>query len=217
MDVCAWCVRVCVCVCVCLGRRRRTGVLSACGLLVFIWYEWTCVGVHCYRTLCNLTAAMPDKRMRPIAKQEPGTGGAQELLQQQQAESAAGERDGQHRRVEDDGGVEFGLQLLRANAEVHAVALQWMEREMAMGEQLLQAKAQVTELRAAIMIKDATLQAKDAALKAKDSVHKAEVALLESKLQSKEAALQTEILGRYAAPGKHLVGAPYSAASNLNL
>ena len=28
----------------------------------------------------NLTAAMPDKRMRPIVKQEPGADGAQELL-----------------------------------------------------------------------------------------------------------------------------------------
>jgi hypothetical protein len=29
---------------------------------------------------CNLTAAMPDKRTRPIVKQEPGSDGAQEML-----------------------------------------------------------------------------------------------------------------------------------------
>ena len=39
------------------------------------------------------------------------------------------------------------MQLLRANAEAQRFALQGMEREKAMGEQLLQAKAQVAELR----------------------------------------------------------------------
>jgi hypothetical protein len=58
-----------------------------------------------------------------------------------------------------------------------------VERERALGEQLLrakeellQAKAQVAELRAEIGIKDAALEAKDKA-------HKYEVALLELKLQ----------------------------------
>jgi len=62
---------------------------------------------------------MPDKRMRPIVKQEPGADGAQELQQQQQA---AGEtqREGRRRRGdigEEGAGTELEMQLLRANAE----------------------------------------------------------------------------------------------------
>ena len=88
---------------------------------------------------------MPDKRMRPIVKQEPGADGAQELQQQQ---GAAGEtqREGRRRRgdmVEEGAGTELEMQLLRANAEAQAFALQGMERERALGEELLQAKAQV--------------------------------------------------------------------------
>jgi hypothetical protein len=128
-------------------------------------------------TTCNLTAAIPDKRMRPIVKQEHGADGAQQLLQQQTAAAAAaGEREGP------GAGTELEMQLLRANAEAQAFALQGMERERAMAEELLQSKAQVAELRADIRIKDAALEAHAA-------VHKAEVGLLESKLQSKEAAL----------------------------
>ena len=70
----------------------------------------------------NLTAAMPDKRMRPIVKQEPGADGAQELPPPPQAAAAA------------------------AAAEAQAFALQGIERERSMAEQLLQAKAQVAEL-----------------------------------------------------------------------
>jgi hypothetical protein len=182
---------------------------------------------------------MPDKRMRPIVKQEPGTDGAQELPKA--AATGAGEResDGQHHdRVEDERGVVPGLRLLRANAEVQAVALQWMERERAMEEELLQSKAHVAQLLAQIRIKDAALESevrsreakdavhkahvvlleskllsKDDALEAKDAAHKAKVAILESELLSKEAALQAQIFGRYAAPGKHLVSGPYPAAS----
>ena len=79
---------------------------------------------------------MPDKRMRPIVKQEPGADGAQELQQQQEA---AGEtqREGRRRRGdmgEEGAGTELEMQLLRANAEAQAFALQGMERERAMGE-----------------------------------------------------------------------------------
>ena len=102
--------------------------------------------------------------------------------------------------------TELEVQLLRADVEAHAFALQGMERERAMAEELLQAKAQVAELRAEIRIRDAALEAKDA-------THKAKFALIESELQSKEAALQAQIFGRYAAPGKHLVSGPYPAAS----
>jgi hypothetical protein len=171
-------------------------------LLVLIGYDVTWCG-SLVSDACSLTAAMPDKRMRPIVKQETGSDCAQELPQQQAAAAAAaGQRDGQHHRVEDEGGVELGLQLLRANVDVQAIVLQWMERERAMAEQLLQAKAHVAELRAEIRIKDAALEAKDA-------THKAKFALLESELQSKGAALQAQIFGRYAAPGKHLVSGPY--------
>ena len=90
---------------------------------------------------------MPDKRMRPIVKQEPGTGGAQEPLPpppppQAAAAAATGEREGRRRRGdmgEEDAGVELEMQLLRANAEAQAFALQGMERERVMAEQLLQA------------------------------------------------------------------------------
>jgi hypothetical protein len=149
--------------------------------------------------LCNRSAAMPDKRMRPIVKQEPGADGAQQLQQQQAAAAAggAGEREGRRRRGdmgEEGAGTEMEVQLLRANAEAQAFALQGMERERAlgdqllrakeellqrekaMGEELLQAKVQVAELRAEIRIRDAALEAKDKA-------HKAEVAVLELKLQ----------------------------------
>jgi hypothetical protein len=42
---------------------------------------------------------MPDKRMRPIVKQEPGADGTQQQHQHQQV--AAGERDGQRRSEKD--------------------------------------------------------------------------------------------------------------------
>ena len=134
---------------------------------------------------------MPDKRMRPIVKQEPGGGDAQQL----QAAAAATGGSRQRRRGdagEEGAGAELELQLLRANAEAQAFALQGMERERALGEQLLrakeellQAKVQVAELRAEIRIKDAVHQAQQ---EAKDAVHKAEVAVLESKLQSSAPA-----------------------------
>jgi hypothetical protein len=80
---------------------------------------------------------------------------------------------------------------------------EWLEQARAMGEQLLQAKAELAELRAEIRIKDAALEAKgrvhqseleakDAALQAKDRVHKAEAALLEFKLQGKDALLEAK-------------------------
>ncbi len=86
---------------------------------------------------------MPDKRMRPIVKQEPGADGAQELLPPPQAAAAAaaaGEMEGRRRRGdmgEEGVGTEMEVQLLRANAEVQAFALQGMEREKAISEELL--------------------------------------------------------------------------------
>jgi hypothetical protein len=184
------------------------GVLGACSLLVFIGYDVK-LDLHWCSLVsdaCSLTAAMPDKRMRPIVKQEPGAGCAQELPQQQQAAAtAAGEREGQHHRIEDEaaeGGVELGLQLLRANADVQAIALQWMERERAMGEELLQSKAQVAELRAEIRIKDAALESEVRSREAKDAVHKAHVVLLESKLLSKDDALEAKDAAHKAVKAK---------------
>ena len=46
------------------------------------------------------TATMPGKRMRPLIKEEPGVGGAQEAQQQQ---AAAAEREGRQRRGEEEG------------------------------------------------------------------------------------------------------------------
>ncbi len=57
------------------------GVLGACSLLVFIGYDVK-LDLHWCSLVsdaCSLTAAMPDKRMRPIVKQEPGADCAQEL------------------------------------------------------------------------------------------------------------------------------------------
>ena len=101
---------------------------------------------------------MPDKRMRPIVKEEPGAGGAQQQQQQQQQHGAAAEyRDGQRRRVEEEaqGGAGLLLQLLRTNADAQAFAVQVLEQARATGEQLLQAKAELAELRAEIRIKEA--------------------------------------------------------------
>jgi hypothetical protein len=156
---------------------------------------------------CNLT--MPDKRMRPIVKQEPSGDGAQALPQQQQGEEL-GQREGQRRRGGEEGRAELEvqLQLLRA----HAFSLQGMERERLMGEALLQAKAQVAELLAEIRIKDAALEAKDALHKALLEVAtlKAEVAVQKLQLQSSTAApTSSPYLGRYAAPGKHIVSVPF--------
>jgi hypothetical protein len=95
---------------------------------------------------------MPDKRMRPIVKQEPGADGAQELPPPPEAAAAAAaaarEREGRRRRGdmgEEGAGTELEVQLLRANAEAQAFALQGMERERAMAEQLLQAKEQLLQ------------------------------------------------------------------------
>jgi hypothetical protein len=95
-----------------------------------------------------------------MVKQEPGADGAQE---------AACEREGRRRRgdmgeVQEEAGTELEVQLLRANAEALAFALQGMERERAMAEQLLQrermiaeellqTKVQVAELRADMRLK----------------------------------------------------------------
>jgi hypothetical protein len=110
---------------------------------------------------------MPDKRMRPIVKQEPGADGAQ---QQQQQQVAAGERDGQRRSVEKEaraaGGLEQQLQSLRAYADAQAFVFQGLSQEVrAMEEQLLRATAEVAELKAEIRIKDAALEAKDALIR----------------------------------------------------
>jgi hypothetical protein len=129
---------------------------------------------------------MPDKRMRPIVKQEPGADGAQELppLQQQQV-AAAREQDVQRRMAEDERGEELQLQLLRANAQAQAFALQGMERERAMGEELLQAKAQIAEVRAEVAVLESKLQSKEAVLQAtlqsKDAVIAANIAVIEAK------------------------------------
>jgi hypothetical protein len=156
---------------------------------------------------------MPNKRMRPIVKQEPSGDGAQALPQQQQG-AELGEREGQRRRGGEEGRAELEvqLQLLSANAGAQAFALQGMERERLMGEALLQAKAQVAELLAEIRIKEAALEAKDAVHKALLEVAtlKAEVAVQKLQLQSSTAApTASPYLGRYAAPGKHIVSVPF--------
>ena len=79
----------------------------------------------------------------------------------------------------------------------------------AMGEELLQAKAQVAELLVDIKIKDAALDAKVA-------VHKAEVALLEYKLLSKEAALGLPAPAPAPAPAVGIFGSCGSYIGQFN-
>ncbi len=62
---------------------------------------------------------MPDKRMRPIVKQEPGADGAQAAAAAEEEE----EREGRRRRGdvasgEEGAGTELEVQLLRANADI---------------------------------------------------------------------------------------------------
>jgi hypothetical protein len=140
---------------------------------------------------------MPDKRMRPVVKEEPGAGGAQQQQQQQHGAAAEG-HDGQRRRVEEEaqGGAWLQLQLLRTNADA-------LDQVRAMGEQLLQAKAELAELRAEIRIKDAALEAKDAVLQSKDAVIQAKDIALQAKdiaLQAKDIALQGKDALLEAAP-----------------
>jgi hypothetical protein len=59
-----------------------------------------CLSAAAASSACRAPAAMPGKRMRPLIKEEPGVGGAQEAQQQQQA----AERDGRRRRGEEEGG-----------------------------------------------------------------------------------------------------------------
>ena len=92
----------------------------------------------------NPTAAMSDKRMRPIVKLEPGGGDAQE--QQAAAAATGGSRQRRRGDVGEEGAAaELELQQLMANAEAQAFALQGMEREMALGEQLLRAKEELLQ------------------------------------------------------------------------
>jgi hypothetical protein len=60
-----------------MSRRVKGRVMSACSLLIFISYDvpW-CGSQSLVSDACSLkilTAAMPDKRMRPIVKQETGS------------------------------------------------------------------------------------------------------------------------------------------------
>ena len=71
----------------------------------------------------NPTAAMSDKRMRPIVKLEPGGGDAQE--QQAAAAATGGSRQRRRGDVGEEGAAaELQLQQLMANAEAQAFALQ---------------------------------------------------------------------------------------------
>jgi hypothetical protein len=131
---------------------------------------------------------MPDKRMRPIVKEEPGAGGAQ---QQQQHGAAAEGRIGQRRRIQEEaqGGAGLQLQLLMTNADAQAFAVQGMERERAMGEQLLQAKAELAELRAEIRIKEAAIKAD---LQSRGAALEAELAELRAEIRIKDAAMEAK-------------------------
>jgi hypothetical protein len=118
--------------------------------------------------ILSIAAAMSYKCMRPIVKQEPGEEGA---------------------------GTELEVQLLRANAEAQAFALQGMERERAMAEQLLQAKEEQLQRERAM---GEELKAMGEELKARG----------EQLLQSKEQLLQAkEVLLQACLPG--LSGWPF--------
>ena len=101
-------------------------------------------------------------------------GGDQQL--QQQHGAAAEERDGQRRSVEEVAQGGGGAAAAAAGDECRCAGVggAGVGAAGAMGEQLLQAKAEHAELRADIRIIDA-------ALEAKENVFKAGVALLETK------------------------------------
>lgn len=117
---------------------------------------------------------MPDKkRMRSIVKMEcdSGDGLEQPLQRHAEASAAADAMDigmPQCRVALGDNALdaELRVQLQRANAESAAFALECLERERAMGEQLLQIKAELED---------------------QDNVHNAELASMKAKLQVKDA------------------------------
>jgi len=126
-----------------------------------------------------------NKRMKTI-KMEDGVGdghekeekeeeAANEPQQQQQQQQ---QHPSQSRRVDEAG---LAVLQMRSHIETQAAAFQGMEQARVMGQELLQAKVQVAELKAEIRIKDAALEAKDVLLQSKDAVIEATRALLQAK------------------------------------
>ncbi len=130
---------------------------------------------------------MPGKRMRQLIKEEPGEVQWVHPLDCPAEVAEVQERDSRQRRnvEEGSGGSEFELRLMRANAETQAFAFQQMEHVRAMGEELLQTKKEMAELRAEIQAKEAAfkaeLQIKDAAMQMNAAVLQSNNAVIEAK------------------------------------
>jgi hypothetical protein len=130
--------------------------------------------------------------MRQAIKLEPGAAG----------HAAGAEEEGAAQRVQilpevlHAGGGEMAAgeinsRLLRANVDAQAFAFQAMEQARVTGEELLQAKVQIAELKAEIRIKEALLLAKDA-----------EVTRLHATMQRRDGEMSASALAKITEYGK---------------
>jgi hypothetical protein len=127
------------------------------------------------------------KTLRPVVKIEDGVDESQaEVGRQEEADAG---RAVQRRRVGEAGDAEWDeAQLLRANMEAQAQAIEGMERARVLGEELQRARAREAELSAELKIHvDAqsklqdVIQAKDTVIQSKDALLQAKDALLQAK------------------------------------
>jgi hypothetical protein len=127
-------------------------------------------------------------KMRPVVvKVKDGVGGAvaDEGLQ---PEADAG-RPWLRRRLSEAGAAVSDEALSRA------LAVEGTERTRVLGEELLQAKALIAELKAEVRIKDGIIQSKDVIIHSKDEALQSKDALLQAKdviIQSKDDQLQAK-------------------------
>ena len=155
-----------------------------------------------------------NKRMRQAIKLEPGAAG----------HAAGAEEEGVAQRVQilpevlHAGGGEMAAgeinsRLLRANVDAQAFAFQAMEQARMTGEELLQAKVQIAELKAEIRIKEALLHAKDA-----------EVTRLHATMQRRDGEMSAPLVAKITEigsvvcaimDGKMYVSRDYGSSWNL--
>jgi hypothetical protein len=148
---------------------------------------------------------MKDKRLRHVIKEEPDSSGDQQQQQQQVAP----------RRRKEEGGagdLEREARLLKMNADFQAFAFQAMEQKRAMDEKLLRLEVEIAQLRAESKLQQAIVQCKDAEIEWKAAL----IRRLQSDAGIRSAAAAAasldrapappaSSLGRYSAPGKHVV------------
>jgi tetratricopeptide (TPR) repeat protein len=171
------------------------------------------------------------KTLRPVVKIEDGVEESQaEVGRQEEADAG---RAVQRRRVGEGGDAALDeAQLLRANMEAQAQAIEGMERARVLGEELQRARAREAELAAELKIhvdaqsklqdvihaKDTVIQSKDALLQAKDTIIQSkdrEISLLLQGHASELRLLQADVARRSAeraAAGAARLPAPAPAA-----